>query len=204
MLDIAMALRLKGIASADHIAETTGADPTVVADTLAQMVEAGHAQETPRGLRLMPEGRTWLDEQLAVEREGVDHDAIEAVYERFCEHNGEFKQLVTDWQVRDVDGTQELNDHTDADYDQAIFDRLGALDAAVEPVFADAVALAPRLARYPERFAAALAAIQAGDPSFLAAPLKDSYHTVWFELHEELILLCGRTRAQEAAEGRGA
>ena len=80
MLDIAMALRLKGIASADHIAETTGADPAAVADALAQMVDAGHAQETPRGLRLMPEGRTWLDDQLAVEREGVDHDAIEAVY----------------------------------------------------------------------------------------------------------------------------
>lgn len=177
MLDIAMALRLKGIASADHIADTTAADPAAVTAALAQMVEAGHAQETPRGLRLTPEGRTWLDEQLAAEREGIDHDAIEAVYERFCEHNGEFKQLVTDWQVRDVDGSQQLNDHSDPDYDQSIFDRLGALDAAVEPVFADAVALAPRLARYPQRFATALAAVQGGDPSYVAAPLKDSYHT---------------------------
>jgi pyruvate,orthophosphate dikinase len=38
----------------------------------------------------------------------------------------------------------------------------------------------------------------------LSAPLKDSYHTVWFEMHEELILLCGRNRADEAAAGRGA
>ena len=31
----------------------------------------------------------------------------------------------------------------------------------------------------------------------LAAPLKDSYHTAWFEYHEELIALCGRDRAAD-------
>ena len=36
----------------------------------------------------------------------------------------------------------------------------------------------------------------------MAAPIKDSYHTLWFEMHEELIELCGRSRASEAAEGR--
>ncbi len=30
----------------------------------------------------------------------------------------------------------------------------------------------------------------------------DSYHTVWFELHEELIALSGLTREDEAAAGR--
>jgi pyruvate,orthophosphate dikinase len=29
----------------------------------------------------------------------------------------------------------------------------------------------------------------------------DSYHTVWFELHEELIGMAGRTRATEAESG---
>ena len=35
----------------------------------------------------------------------------------------------------------------------------------------------------------------------VAAPVKDSYHTVWFELHEELIILSGRNRADEEAAG---
>jgi pyruvate,orthophosphate dikinase len=35
----------------------------------------------------------------------------------------------------------------------------------------------------------------------LASPLKDSYHTVWFEFHEELIALTGRDRAIEEAAG---
>jgi pyruvate,orthophosphate dikinase len=32
--------------------------------------------------------------------------------------------------------------------------------------------------------------------------LLDSYHTVWFELHEDLIRLAGRTREAEATAGR--
>jgi hypothetical protein len=33
----------------------------------------------------------------------------------------------------------------------------------------------------------------------IASPLKDSYHTVWFELHEELMHLSGRSRVVEEA-----
>ena len=36
----------------------------------------------------------------------------------------------------------------------------------------------------------------------MASPSVDSYHGVWFELHETLILLAGRNRADEAAAGR--
>ena len=39
--------------------------------------------------------------------------------------------------------------------------------------------------------------------SMRASPLKDSYHTVWFEFHEELIALTGRDRAiEEASEAQ--
>ena len=97
-----------------------------------------------------------------------------------------------------------MNDHEDADYDAAIITRLEELDRVVQPVFANAAELAPRLGRYVERFSDALEKLQSGDATYLAAPLKDSYHTVWFEMHEELILLSGRNRADEAAAGRGA
>jgi hypothetical protein len=30
----------------------------------------------------------------------------------------------------------------------------------------------------------------------------DSYHSIWFELHEELIRLAGRTREDESSAGR--
>ena len=38
----------------------------------------------------------------------------------------------------------------------------------------------------------------AGDTAWLVRPLIDSYHTVWFELHEELIRATGMTREEAA------
>ena len=204
MLELGMALRLKGMASADGVADAAGVSVDEATAALAAMVEAGHAQDSPRGFRLTPDGKARLDELLADERAGLDPAATNAVYDRFCEYNGAFKQLITDWQVREIDGEQVMNDHTDTAYDAAIIERLGSLHDATSPVFADAAALAPRLERYWQRFEVAIDAARAGDQTMVAAPLKDSYHTVWFEMHEELILLSGRNRADEAAAGRGA
>jgi pyruvate,orthophosphate dikinase len=36
----------------------------------------------------------------------------------------------------------------------------------------------------------------------VARPIIDSYHTVWFELHEDLMAINGLTRAAEARAGR--
>jgi pyruvate,orthophosphate dikinase len=55
---------------------------------------------------------------------------------------------------------------------------------------------------YPTRLWRALEAVRAGDQRFVASPRVDSYHGVWFELHEQLIRLAGRSRAEEAAAGR--
>ncbi len=60
----------------------------------------------------------------------------------------------------------------------------------------------PRLAAYRERLARAAAAAAGGDGRYVASPRVDSYHGVWFELHEDLILLAGRNRADEVAAGR--
>ena len=47
-----------------------------------------------------------------------------------------------------------------------------------------------------------LPAAAAGNGRYVASPRVDSYHGAWFELHEDLILLAGRTRADEVAAGR--
>jgi hypothetical protein len=43
--------------------------------------------------------------------------------------------------------------------------------------------------------------VKSGDTTWLTRPIIDSYHTVWFELHEELILAAGLTREDEAKAG---
>ena len=69
----------------------------------------------------------------------------------------------------------------------------------VTPIIAIATAQLPRLNRYSVKLQTALDNIHAGETMWLARPLIDSYHTVWFELHEELILAAGRTREAEDA-----
>ena len=55
---------------------------------------------------------------------------------------------------------------------------------------------------YRERLERALTKARDGDQRFVASPRVDSYHSVWFELHEDLIRLSGRLRSDEAAAGR--
>ena len=69
-------------------------------------------------------------------------------------------------------------------------------------VIDEIAAFAPRFASYKRRLANALAKTHAGDHRYLAAPDRDSYHTVWFELHQDLIGLLGTTREKEATAGR--
>ena len=60
----------------------------------------------------------------------------------------------------------------------------------------------PRLSNYGRRLARALELAGGGDGRYVASPRVDSYHGIWFELHEDLIGLAGRTRADEVAAGR--
>jgi pyruvate,orthophosphate dikinase len=99
-------------------------------------------------------------------------------------------------------GPEAVNDHSDAEYDAAVIARLGELHADVEDWLGPLSTALPRLARYGARLSAAASAAAAGNGKFIASPRVDSYHGAWFELHEDLIGLAGRTRADEVAAGR--
>ena len=144
-------------------------------------------------VRLTDAGRARLVELLADERAVVDHGAADRVYERFLVVNGGVKPLISQWQLtRDAAGPDEVT---------AVLDRLDELHREVVPVVAAASELVPRLGAYTDRLGAALRRARDGDMSWLTRPMVDSYHTVWFELHEELIGMAGRTRATEAESG---
>jgi hypothetical protein len=171
---------------------------------LTAALVAGLVRELPRGFALTPPGRDAVAEGLAQEGAGVDQAVMTRIYDAFCTQNDAFKALMHRWQIRLVDGEEQPNAHDDAGYDAAIIAELGEVDSRLQPLLAEIASLAPRLAPAKARFADALAAVRGGDNTMFGRPLIDSYHTVWFELHEELIALSGRTRAEEAAAGRGA
>ena len=51
-----------------------------------------------------------------------------------------------------------------------------------------------RFSAYGPRFAKALARLRAGDLDAFTRPLSGSYHDVWMELHQDLIVTLGMTR----------
>jgi pyruvate, orthophosphate dikinase len=195
-------LRVKGFGKAEVLAEALDLPAETIEAGLADMVGKGLADPTRVGARLTANGRALALEALERERIGLDPHRIEAEYEKFTPLNGVFKAMVTDWQMRQVDGKAVRNDHKDDVYDAAVLARLPPIDAATALVIDEIAAFAPRFASYKRRLANALAKIQAGDQRYLTAPDRDSYHTVWFELHQDLIGLLGTTREKEAMAGR--
>jgi hypothetical protein len=190
-LGVLQAVRLKGRVSRDDLAATLGEDRF---DVIDRLVGSGLLLDGPM-LRLSPEGRGRLEGLLADERLHVDTAAVLAAYGEFRSVNAEFKALVTNWQLRDG----QPNTHDDAGYDAAVLARLDDVHRRVTPIIAAAAAQLPRLSRYSVKLQTALDNIHAGQTMWLARPLIDSYHTVWFELHEELILATGRTRETDDA-----
>jgi hypothetical protein len=197
-LAVLRTLRLKGRADAAGVAAATKLDVADVQPALDGLVASEQAREVNGNYMLLGPGRERLGELLDAERAGIDHGAVADAYERFTAVNGDFKQLANDWQMRDG----EPNDHTDPSYDGAVLGRLPSIHDRVTPVVGEVSGLVPRLAPYGERLGAALARVNAGEHEWLLRPLIDSYHTVWFELHEELIGLAGLSREAEALSGR--
>jgi hypothetical protein len=198
-LSVFMAARLKGRVSVEQLAAVVGRPAAEVEPELAGGVQREWLVEKGGRYRVSPAGREHLSELVAQERAGLDVARLEDLYDEFDGFNTSLKGIVTAWQVKPGG---EVNDHADADYDASVAERLVDLHARVQPWLARLGVEVPRLARYDVRFAAAVAAVSAGDLSFIARPIADSYHTVWFELHEELIVLLGRDRADEAVAGR--
>jgi len=181
-LTVLQAVRLKGRVSHHDLTATLAEDVTT---TVERLVESGFLIEGTT-LRISPSGRARLDELLTEERAGIDPSALASAYNDFHSVNADFKALVTDWQLN---------------RDTATLARMDGVHERVLPIIAAAAAQLPRLYAYRAKLVAALDKVKAGDVAWLTKPLVDSYHTVWFELHEELILASGLTREQAARSG---
>ena len=186
---------LKGRASADILADSLSVPCAVVMASYLPLCERGQCTQAGGMLRLTPAGRSHLALLLADERTHADPAAVVALYEDFCVLNAQLKQILTTWQLK-ADG--KPNDHRDIDYDAGVLRRLADLHDRAGPLMQRLAPLSPRLAAYGVRLARAAARVAAGDHGYVAKIIADSYHTVWFELHEDLMALAGLTRESEA------
>jgi pyruvate,orthophosphate dikinase len=192
-------ISLKGLATTESIADAVLSTPDDVRPVLDQLALDGLVAITAGAYRLSEAGTTRAFALLGEERDAWGADQALAALDAFLALDLRTKETVTAWQLR-ADGS--VNDHADADYDASVVDRLVDLHADAVAWLTPLEAQCPRLVDYGVRLDRAVAAAQGGDGRFVASPRVDSYHGIWFELHEDLIQLAGRTREEETAAGR--
>ena len=214
------ALRIKGFAKSDVVAEIA-AQPLadvegqvpfdVVAEIAAQPLAdvEGHLADLQkqelalfreaRALwQLTPAGKEAHKAELAKDITDDARNAISEHYDGFLELNVAFKSLCGDWQLIDGDGSKP-NDHSDATYDKKVIDRLLSFDAEARPVVTALGAAHERMAPYAPRLGGSLERLLAGETKMFTGVMCNSYHDVWMELHEDLILSLGIDRAAEGS-----
>ncbi len=197
------ALRLKGTASPDAVAELTGYDATMVDLELAALADLDLVTYRHGGFAgyvLTPEGRALAARLVAEELAEVGaREAVEGAYQRFRACNDEVLDVCTAWQVRPDGGRTAVNDHRDPDYDRSVIARLVEGHHRAEPVLESLAAILERFAGHQRRLRTALDKVLAGDHDHFTKPMFPSYHSHWFELHEDLLVTLGIERATEGS-----
>jgi hypothetical protein len=192
------ALRIKGFVKVENICELAGLSEEEVLEHLHAMQADGQTQfREGRGLwQLTADGREAyviaLEED--VSRPGF-REGLAEKYHRFLEMNESFKTLCSDWQLRNG----EPNDHSDSAYDEACIKRLCALDDEAQPICHAFATVAKRFDGYAARLTGSRRALEAGDTRMFTGVMCGSYHDVWMELHEDLILTQGIDRVEEGS-----
>ena len=161
---------------------------------VATLIESELVVAVPKGLRLTPTGREAHESWARVEAGSEIEATVERAYKRFLVLNPELLRLCTEWQVRPGGAT---NDHQDPEYDWAIFDRLSSIDDRVGPLVSGVAKVVDRFDGYRARLRVARRQIEDGSHDWFTSPRIDSYHTVWMQLHEDLLLALGKERASE-------
>jgi len=191
------ALRIKGFAKPDVLAEIADLDLDDVVAILTGLQADGFVMfREARGLwQLTPDGRARHLVELGADIDDSVRAGLGQHYEKFLHFNHAFKSLCGEWQLRNG----APNDHSDAEYDAAVRGHLVTHDHAVRPIVIAMGAVLDRLAPYAPRLEQACDRVTQGETNMFTGVMCNSYHDIWMELHEDLILSQGIDRAAEGS-----
>lgn len=189
------------MAEADAVAQAAGLSEDQAIGELDDLGERGWARyrdgNRAKGWMLLGKGRAEAERLAAAQlAESGNRPAISELYEAFKVLDPELKQACTDFQIC---GDQTLNDHADPDYDAKVIARLAEINRRVQPIMAHLTEALDRFGHYGPRLDFALSQVVSGDVNWFTKPSLDSYHEVWFEMHEDLLVTLGIDRASELA-----
>jgi hypothetical protein len=190
-------LAVKKHATAEAVAGIVGLDVGEARNVLASLVEAKRVIEAKGKYLLVPAARMALDSDYSRLYADVRADPdFKAAYEGFERLNNALKQLITDWQTIAIGGETVPNNHGDKEYDAKIIDRLGKLHERAETILKRLAGVVPRFRIYDDKLRTALEKAEDGAIQWVSDAKIESYHTLWFELHEDLLRLMGREREE--------
>lgn len=177
--------------------EDTGLDPEKISAILKKFSEKGFVTKIMEGMWQIESAG---EEEAAKYREKMleesgRRDEIIKYCQEFEEINKKFKELVTRWQMKDEGGVLVPNDHKDPDYDFKIIEELNEIHEETKRLISKISEIIPMYKRYISRFENALNRLMEGKLDYMDRA-RDSYHNIWFELHESLLKLSGMRRVE--------
>lgn len=191
------ALRVKGLAADPDVSALSGLPAAEVSQQMTALAATGLVRRRDGrlpGAMLTPAGKQAHQALLAAEVDrAAARAALGAAYPAFVPLNGEFKQLCGRFQMRD--GGSTPNDHQDEQYDCEIIGQLGRVHERAVAILLPVAPVLGRFGRYPIRLGRALDRIRAGELAAFTRPMSGSYHDIWMELHQDLLVSLGRQRS---------
>ncbi len=195
--------RVLGLATTDRIAARFGLDRDDVEDLLLDFGGRGWVRSAAfggsSGWFLTEAGRIEDERRLAAELDLTGaRPVVTEAHARFGPLNARFGRVCTDWQLRPT-RTDPLaaNDHADWRWDERVLRALTTLGHDLAALTDPLGRCLERLDGYAARYAAALARVDHGERRWVDSPEVDSCHTVWIQLHEDLLATLGLERGAE-------
>lgn len=194
------AVRLKGMADDGQVAARFGLDLAATTEQLLDLEAYGRITRVEfadtKGWALTERGKQHGEKLLATQLDGAGARVdVARIHDDFLPWNTRLQQASTDWQLRPT-ATDPLavNQHDDPVWDGRVLTDLTRIDDALHELNAQLADRLDRFEGYDVRFSTALSRVRASDPRWINKVGADSCHTVWMELHEDLLATLGIER----------
>jgi hypothetical protein len=191
----------RSIMDIDPVQKSTGFGSEEIVTCLSKFKEEGivvkEMYEGREKWKITPAGEKIANSYRQLMLAGTaQKEAVTKKFEHFENFfNVRLKEFVTDWQMKIVEGAPVLNDHSDSEYDSAILRQIFDLHENVIRTLEEMVSAIPMLKNYIGRLNFAIEKLREGKLDYLTKN-KESYHNIWFELHESILKLWGRERIE--------
>jgi phosphohistidine swiveling domain-containing protein len=169
-------------------ADIIGCPPDSIDSTLQELA-AARLVKTEGVIMLTTAGTSLLEAAYAKDRQKLRDKDRTGLLTEFRPLGRELKQLARRW--------QDAENREDWDERLACVEALSGLHFRTEAFIRKYENSLPRLEEYRERFARAMQWVHGGSTEYVVSSKLDSYHTIWFQLHEDLLRVLQRERDPE-------